>query len=777
MNSRVSWSVDGIDPSVRERAEAAARRAGMSLNDWLNSTLGDSAPPDFRSPPQRPVAQETRDVADIHQRLDSITRQIDQISRPAPRNDSAKDLSRNGAQRSEPGVARQLNDAISRLDARLSQISNPQARAPQQQDRQRQTEMVERAASQVYRPSPPISPASFDSAIAEIAARQNELDNSAPRQAAPQQAAPRRAPPLAPQMSPPPMPAPAMQAGPDFSSLERHLFKITSQIEALQRPDGIEQSISAFRSELAEIRAAITEAMPRRAIESIENEIRSLSRRIDETRQSGNDAQALAGIERALSEIREVLRSLTPAEQLAGYDDAIRNLGAKLDLILRANDDPSTVHQLETAIAALRAIVSNVASNDALVRLTDDIRMLSSKVDQLSRAGDSSDSFSILEQRIAALTSTLESRERPAASENTEHLEGALRALSDRLDRMPVGNDSAAAFAHLEQRVSYLLERLETSSDHRSGNLGRVEDGLQDILRHLENQHASFAALAESTRNAAPRDSGFDDSGLADIVKRELTDIRFSQTERDRHTQDSLEAVHNTLGHVVDRLAMIEGDLRAVRSAPIAPPPEARPEPGPAAPQSFAPQSSPAPLAMPPQIKPELPNPVATEAHFDAAPREFRAAPPEAPAPPSSRRARSAKSSSRMPRRRAPRSNPICRRIIRSSRERGRRGGRRRPPSASPLPKTPSAKFRPPSPNPSARRASLPPRAAPPRLPRQRSRQWQAGQTRQGDARIGQGPDARRRPAQPVRPQRPTTRSRRPSPPRSARCWSARAWS
>ena len=256
-----------------------------------------------------------------------------------------------------------------------------------------------------------------------------------------------------------------------------------------------------------------------------------------------------------------MLRSLTPAEQLAGYDEAIRNLGAKLDLILRASDDPSTVHQLEGAIAALRAIVSNVASNDALARLSDDVHTLSSKVDQLSRAEGNGNSFAILEQRIAALTSTLESRERPAASESTEHLEGALRALSDRLDRMPVGNDSASAFAHLEQRVSYLLERLEASSDHRAGNLGRVEDGLQDILRHLETQHASFAALAENGRSA--RSAA--DSGLIDIVKRELSDIRFSQSETDRHTQDSLEAVHNTLGHVVDRLAMIEGDLRTVR--------------------------------------------------------------------------------------------------------------------------------------------------------------------------------------------------------------------
>ena len=39
------------------------------------------------------------------------------------------------------------------------------------------------------------------------------------------------------------------------------------------------------------------------------------------------------------------------------------------------------------------------------------------------------------------------------------------------------------------------------------------------------------------------------------MVKRELSDIRFSQTETDRRTQDSLETVHDTLGHVVDRLS------------------------------------------------------------------------------------------------------------------------------------------------------------------------------------------------------------------------------
>lgn len=596
--------------------------------------------------PSQATSQESREVADIHQRLDAITQQIERISKPAPRQDAARpDVSR------EQGVARQLNDAISRLDARLSQISRPQPQQPQPprpapspvETRQRQADAVERAAAQVYRSSPPLSPASFDVAVAEITARQSELDGFAPRQMPPR-AAPSIAPNAAPYAPPmaPPAPAyapPPPQPGPDFSSLERHLLKITSQIESLQRPDNTEQAISAFRGELAEIRQAITEAMPRRAIESIENEIRSLHRRIDETRSNGTDGQVLSGIERVLSDIKQVLRTLTPAEQLTGYDEAIRNLGAKLDLILRANDDPSTVRQLEDAISALRAIVSNVASNEALARLSEDVQLLSSKVDQVTRASGHSDSFAVLEQRIAALTSALETRERPQPSESTEHLEAAIRALSDRFDRMQVGNDSASTFAHLEQRVSYLLERIEAASDPRSGNLSRVEDGLHDILRHLERQQATYSALAESRNSAPPVDPG-----MVDLVKRELSDIRFSQAETNRSTQDSLEAVHSALGHVVDRLSMIEGDLRAVRTAPPAPAPQPMAMP---MPMPMAAPMAPAPMAREPRPqaqqqpkydpKPELPNPAAAQqashSTFAAAPREFHAAASAAPPP------------------------------------------------------------------------------------------------------------------------------------------------
>ncbi|GEC15770.1 tetratricopeptide repeat protein [Nitrobacter winogradskyi] len=556
MNSRGSSSDDGIEPSDREGADAAARRAGTSRNDGPGSRSG-STPPDPTQPAASPP--NSPEMADIHQRLDSITRQIDQLASPAE----------NG----EPAVARQLNDAISRLDARLARVTAQTPAANPQQ----------RAATGNHGRSTSPDLVTLESAIAEIAARQHELDET-PRAPSSYSSAPAAS----------TMRTPRQAA--DFSSLERQLFKITSQIESLQRPDGIEQSIAAFRIELAGIRHVITEAMPRRAIESLENEIRSLSQRIEEVRQNGSDGQALANIERALKEIYDALRSLKPAEQLSGFDEAIRNLGNKIDSIVRGSGDSSMMQQLESAIGALRGIVSNVASNDALERLGNDLNMLSSKVDQLGRPAGDGDFYAALEQRMAALTQTLENRESPASGSSFEQLEETVRALSERLDRLPAGHDSSSALAHLEQRVSMLLERLETAGEPSGSHLGRVEEGLQDILHCLERQQAGLAAMSESgPRSAVPTM----DSEVVEAIKRELSEMRFCQSETDRHTQDSLEAVHNTLEHVVDRLAMIESDLRAVHTMPA----RAEPSRGGIMPERTA--------NLPP--KPELPNPVLSQ--------------------------------------------------------------------------------------------------------------------------------------------------------------------
>lgn len=623
MNSRVTpTSNDFENPGP-------GRPQGMPLGQWLNSRLASQpapAPHHQPYPPAQPQhhhrpmpSKAAESVEEIHRRLDGITRQIDLMAQRR-------------AGQSQPaaagGLANQLNDAISRLDMRLSHIApGPQqgeARLPPQ--------------DYSYRDSPPLAPTGMEAAIAEISARRNDL-TGAPRRApapsasapAPHQqhfAPPRDVPPqqhFAPPAhvaAPPAAPASPVMPPVDLSGIERQLHHLTSRMEALRTPDHLDQSIAAFRQDLADIRRSLTEALPRRAIDSLENEIRNLAQKIEASRDNTTDTDALASIEQALNDIYKAVQSLTPAEQLAGYDTAIQNLSGKIDLLVRASPNSNIVQQLEDAIGALRGIAANVATNDAIGRLADHLQALGEKVDHLATSRDSDGMLSALEQRIALLTTALETRsEAPAA--NSDTLEHAIRALSERIDRLSVPSDNSAAMAQVEQRIAYLLERLEASQPSHQANFGRIEDSLMDVLRHLDQQRAHFAAMDRAY--TAPDMAQQPD--IAETIRRELSDVRYSQSETDRRTQDSLEAVHNTLSHVVDRLSMIETDLQRVQAAP---PPAPPPAPAPMQERSYAYQPDPYPQGVPAHaapIRPEMPNPVRSHAIDAYPPATARPAP------------------------------------------------------------------------------------------------------------------------------------------------------
>src|SRR5205823_14306248 len=117
-------------------------------------------------------------------------------------------------------------------------------------------------------------------------------------------------------------PATWQAPGQDLSGLEQHLRQITTQIATLHQP--YEDALTALRSDLAEVGRALTEAMPRRAVEALEAEVRVLGERLDRSRQGGVDTTALAGLEHGLAEVRDSLRSLAPAENLVGFEEAGR---------------------------------------------------------------------------------------------------------------------------------------------------------------------------------------------------------------------------------------------------------------------------------------------------------------------------------------------------------------------------------------------------------------------------------------------------------------------
>ena len=313
--------------------------------------------------------------------------------------------------------------------------------------------------------------------------------------------------------------------------------------------------------------------------------------------------------------MRDALRALTPAENLVGFDHAVKELSRKIDLIAGNSQDPAALKQLEGAIVAMRGIVSHVASNDALAKLSEEVRSLADKVDHAAAATGGGDVFSSLERRIASLADALEARNRNGQNVPRE-LETVVAGLIDKIERVQLNRGDQAALGHLEDRIAKLVEKLD-ASDSRLNHLEAIERGLAELLIHLEHQRVPH--LARAAGGPPPE---------VDALHRDVADLR----QTDKKTQDSLEAVHGTLGHVVDRLAMIETDMRGkttqVPAGPAKPPAPTAARQG---------RLSPAELPAAPTIPPPLAAPVATPAEpapeVDAPRPTASTATPAIPAP------------------------------------------------------------------------------------------------------------------------------------------------
>jgi len=611
--------------AAREVAREEARRE-TALREAEEARRRDAA----REEAAREAAHARDGLGEMHSRLDKLTAQIEHLARI--------------------GGARQRAAAAPTAAAALERKPRLTG-APQRH----------RAASE-----PVIS---IDDALAEIAARQRALENVAggfgatvpaassgravEREAAGSgaAAAPEHAAPLAPLMPSPapgrepaapvaamgsgavlavaPLrdvlpdakthgPNPASAAGPavDFSGLEKQLREIMARIEVLRPANDIDKVIAALRTDLAEIGRQFSDALPRRAVESLEIEIKALAERIDHSRQSGVDGNALAGLERGLAEVREAVRALTPAENLVGFNEAVNALSQKVDSIL-AKDDPSALQQLEAAIGGLRGVVSHVASNDTLTRVAEDVRALAGQIDGIANSAATGHAVSALEHRLdtlaAALTASSEAGQSAAgqavsaieqridtlaaaltaSSEAGQSvprdLEKLLAGLIEKLEWVQLTHTDHAALAHLEDRIATLVQRFD-ASDARLGHLEAIERGLADLLVHIEELRGSAGALfAQPAANAFERD-------VAEIKQRE------------RRNQESLEAVQGTVEHVVDRLATLESGLRVDTRIPVSPEPAAA-----VAPASPSAAAEPVAAAEPQPAPPLAPEPASAE--------------------------------------------------------------------------------------------------------------------------------------------------------------------
>ena len=632
MRSGVPWHIK-LHPEVRDNAREAARRAGMSVNEWLNSVILDSAYEDDEDDypdPYAPAALRQRsrrdqrpepqadpgpDLTAIADRIDGLTGEVERLARIAttPHQTPPQD----------DATARKLAEAITRLDQRVETFIQEGRSATEALGLK--VESVDRALSALGRErlqavasdwveTPPVASTadwatSVDQACDEIAQRQRELEGEIF--------------PAAQNLGR----APSPRARDDFSAIYDRLKQVSDQVEAFGAVK-MREAVDALRNDLTEIAGKLVEASPRRAIETLEGEVRVLASRVDAGMKAGAKGPELANVERGLAEVRDAVRGLTPAESLSGAVDAIRVLSQKIDQMAVGPQDPASFQKMEAAIAGLRGIISNVASDDSLAALTSEVRALSDRVSGIANVGGS-DILRNLEQRIGTIADAIETVRISTANTSSSALETVVKSLADKIDRFQAaperfveGPDLGAMIGSLGDKIDRLqaapepistgpdlntllgalgerIDRIQApqpapqvNTDHLVEMIGtlsekieslRASRGDSDALRQIEDRIGLLAQKLEASESRL---------GNLDNIEKGMKELlAYLENARNNpppasatppapvehlrndvmRTQESLEAAHGTIGDVVDRLAMIETGIRTTSAPPAAP--------------------------------------------------------------------------------------------------------------------------------------------------------------------------------------------------------------
>ena len=122
MTAGVPWSVNAVERETWAAARDAARRAGLSVGEWLEQTIREGAdePHSRRTPREQPRADA------LEQRLDDISEQLDHLMRNGPQRVQPEPH----AARTDPALAAAVAALDSRVEAVMRDIDTAERRVP-----------------------------------------------------------------------------------------------------------------------------------------------------------------------------------------------------------------------------------------------------------------------------------------------------------------------------------------------------------------------------------------------------------------------------------------------------------------------------------------------------------------------------------------------------------------------------------------------------------------------------------------------------------------------
>jgi len=559
MRHTVPWSVKGVDHDAREAAKEAARRAGMSLGEWLNTAIseqaGDVAPP----PPDTGLATVTRRLESISKRLDAVTRRESDAAIPPMslgRNDHgdivrALDAVARLAEISERRSAAAI-EAVEHFAARRpapaphlhTAVAAPPAPAghPGRSDHTAQLDAIARSIRDLDMAAVPqtggehIAAAprrafrqDIDSTVAEIAARQKVLTRG--------QAEPAR-------QSLPPAFMASPPTAPDMSPIADKLDALSRQIDAVlnqTRPAPPRASEpSALAGEIGRLSQRI-DALGQTQGDGLEREIRGLSGRIEQMRREIAEREtapqdlAVAELRADIASMADQLAELAPRKAVESLETEVQALA---DRIEKASADGLAAEPLQALVREFEQTVARMMPAEGIA---DELKAISFRIDTLATRGITSGLIEKLADETTAIRAMLADT---VTRDAVEDLADQIATLGRRVDDMakPQTSDIEAITAAIETRIGEIADRLAAAPRAAvpAASNPQLEDALRRLADKLEDTHSrpdDPGALADIERHilslAAKIDAADGRFAQLGTIERGLSDL-FAQMEEIR---------------------------------------------------------------------------------------------------------------------------------------------------------------------------------------------------------------------------------------------------
>ncbi len=594
MRQTQSLSLETLDPDLRDSVRDAARRAGLSIEDWVAATItgraGEAAPP--RRRPARPAADDFETIATKIGRLAE--------PRPAPRVDpqprrDIEGLIATAAAESErrsrettaktavalDAVARWIETAEERLDrtARTTTERGERTQAVLGEAlglMTRRLDTIERKIETGHQPALDKALKAIERIEAGVARAGSERSGSAREVETALRSFEERIAGITERLS---VAQPAGRrsgdtgvdlrnavaeirarkveldgTGSPLEALRADIARLAGRIEEAGRP-AADPAAAALQAEMAEIRRSLAGLATRDEVGTVEESLRDLTRAVLEARDAGGDIAAVsAPVAELQAEVRRLAQSVTD-----GLHDRLsadfETLARRIDRLADRQPHSEALSELARGFVELRADLARLAEPQQVAGLAHEVAQLGRQVAEIGRSQVDAVEFAGLKAAIDEVRAHMRAAPRDGALQDAAARE--IAALSAKLDRLAerVSGGDGEAFARMVETLSAKIDRAAATPPAVADQIKALSDRMETVLlsrgdpAHIEPLVARLDRLDESLRQpaAAPDLKPLEDMlrGLAE---------RLDGGDRQAADPDGLDALERQVAAIAQRL-------------------------------------------------------------------------------------------------------------------------------------------------------------------------------------------------------------------------------